>query len=88
MGVVPQAQFANVKPAIDATIASFREMPASEADAIQNHRVEFHAVRNGDTWESLAAASGGAVKPATLAIINGEPAGSQPRPGSRIRTVR
>jgi predicted Zn-dependent protease len=88
MGVVPQAQFANVKPAIDATIASFREMPASEADAIQNHRVEFHAVRNGDTWESLAAASGGAVKPATLAIINGEPAGSEPRPGSRIRTVR
>jgi predicted Zn-dependent protease len=88
MGVVSQAQFGNVKPAIDATIASFREMPASEADAIQNRRVAFYSVKSGDTWESIAAASGGAVKPATLAIINGEPTASQPRPGSRIRTVR
>lgn len=88
MGVTSEAQFENVRPAIDATIASFRELPASEANAIQNHRVEFYSVRNGDTWASIATATGNAIKPATLAIINGEAEASLPRPGSRIRTVR
>lgn len=88
MGVAAQAQFNNVRPAIDATIASFRELTASEANAIQNRRVEFYAVRNGDSWDSLAAAGGNVVKPATLAIINGATAATPPRPGSRIRTVR
>jgi predicted Zn-dependent protease len=88
MGVAAQAKFDDVRPAIDATIASFRELPASEANAIQNRRIEFYAVKNGDTWESVAAAGGNVVKPATLAIINGTTAATPPRPGSRIRTVR
>jgi predicted Zn-dependent protease len=88
MGVAAQDRFNNVRPAIDATIASFRELTAAEANAIQNRRIEFYSVRNGDTWESLAAAGGNVVKPATLALINGQAAGSQPAPGSRVRTVR
>lgn len=88
LGVAAQAQFNNVRPAVGATIASFRELTASEANAIQNRRIEFYSVRDGDTWASLAAASGNVVKAGTLAIINGQTAGSQPRPGSRIRTVR
>lgn len=88
LGVAAQAQFNNVRPAVDATIASFRELSVSEANAIQNRRIEFYSVKDGDTWTSLAAAGGNVVKPATLAIINGQPPGSQPRPGSRIRTVR
>ena len=88
LGAASQAQFNNVRPAVDLTIASFRELSASEANAIQNRRVEFYAVKAGDTWESIAAAGGNVVKPATLAIINGQAAASQPRPGSRVRTVR
>jgi len=60
----------------------------AEANAIQNRRVEFYAVRAGDTWESIAAAGGNVVKPATLAIINGQAVSTAPRPGSRVRTVR
>lgn len=88
MGVSAEAQFNNVRPAVDATIASFRELSLSEANAIQNRRVEFYAVRAGDTWESIAAAGGNVVKPATLAIINGQAVSTPPRPGSRVRTVR
>ncbi|TAK19030.1 MAG: hypothetical protein EPO35_00615 [Acidobacteria bacterium] len=88
LGVAPEAQFSNVRPAADATIESFRELSQSEANAIQNRRIEFVTVRNGDTWVSIAAAGGNVVKPTTLAIINGEAPASQPRPGSRVRTVR
>jgi predicted Zn-dependent protease len=77
-----------VRPAADATIASFRQLTQAEADAIQNRRVDFVSVKNGDTWTSLAAASGNVVKPSTLAIINGESPNSTPRPGSRVRVVR
>ena len=88
LGAASQAQFNNVRPAVDATIASFRELSVSEANAIQNRHIEFYSVRNGETWASLAAAGGNEVKPATLAIINGQAAASRPRPGSRVRTVR
>lgn len=88
LGVAAQAQFNNVRPAIDATIASFRELSANEASAIQNRRVEFYAVKAGDTWESIAAARGNIVKSGTLAIINGQTPASPPRPATRVRTVR
>jgi predicted Zn-dependent protease len=87
-GIAEQSKFNDVRPAADATIASFRELSASEANAIQNRKVEFVSVKSGDTWASLAAAGGNVVKPATLAIINGMDPGTQPRPGSRVRTVR
>jgi predicted Zn-dependent protease len=87
-GIAEASQFSNVRPAADATISSFRELSASEANAIQNRKVEFVSVKNGDTWTSLAAAGGNVVKPSTLAIINGMDPGTQPRPGSRVRTVR
>ena len=44
-------------------------------------------VSPGDTWESIARASGGAIKPANLAIMNGGSLDTQPRPGDRIRIV-
>jgi predicted Zn-dependent protease len=88
LGLAPANQFNNVRPAADATIASFRQLTQAEADAIQNRRVDFVSVKNGDTWASLAAASGNLVKPSTLAIINGEAPNSTPRPGSRVRVVR
>jgi predicted Zn-dependent protease len=88
MGVAEAARFDDVRPAVDATIASFRELSPAEANAIQNRRVEFYSVRNGDTWASIAAAGGNVVKPATLAIINGQAPETPPRPGSRARTVR
>ena len=44
-------------------------------------------MRAGDTWQSIAERSGGAIKPATLAVMNNAAPGSQPQPGSRIKIV-
>lgn len=70
------------------TIQSFRALSAQEADRIQPNRVDYYVARQGDSWESIArTVSGGAVGPATLAIMNGREPGSQPRAGERLRVI-
>jgi predicted Zn-dependent protease len=49
--------------------------------------VDLYVVRGGDTWLSIAERSGGAVTPATLAVMNNATPGSQPQPGARIKIV-
>jgi hypothetical protein len=44
-------------------------------------------VRPGDSWQSIAERSGGVIKPATLAVMNGAEPNSQPMVGSRIKIV-
>jgi predicted Zn-dependent protease len=70
-----------------ATIQSFRQLSAQEAERIQPSRLGWHVVRSGDTWESLARQGGGAIKASSLAIMNGSDPSSAPRAGSRIRVV-
>ena len=86
-GLVAPAGFAQADGGFTAAIRSFRPLTAAEADAIRPSRVDFYIVRAGDTWTSLAERSGGAVKPRTLAVMNGVAPDSEPRVGARIRIV-
>ena len=69
------------------SIRSFRRLSAAEAENIRPDRVDLYVVRAGDTWQSIADRSGGAVKPATLAVMNNVSPSSQPTPGTRIKIV-
>jgi predicted Zn-dependent protease len=44
-------------------------------------------VRPGDTWQSLAGRSGGAVTAAALAAMNQADGGAQPQAGAQIKVV-
>jgi predicted Zn-dependent protease len=86
-GLASPNDFNRVDQAFDATILSFRPLRGAEAEAIQPNRVDFYVVRGGDSWQSIAGRSDGAVKPSTLAIMNGSDPSSTPRAGERIRVV-
>ncbi len=86
-GLAPPNQFQGVQQQFISSIRSFRELSASEAASIRPNRIDLYTVRGGETWESIAERSGGAVKPSTLAIMNNYEPNQQPRPGDRIRMV-
>jgi predicted Zn-dependent protease len=86
-GLVAPAGFAQADGVFTAAIRSFRPLTAAEAGAIRPTRVDFHVVREGDTWASLAGRSGGAVMPRTLAVMNGVSPDSEPRVGARVKIV-
>ena len=86
-GLVPPNAFQQADRAFLASIRSFRRLSAEEAEDIRPDRVDLYVVRGGDTWLSIAERSGGAVKPATLAVMNNATPGSQPQPGARIKIV-
>lgn len=89
VGLATAAEFPRADRGFTAAIQSFRQLSQQEADRIQPKRLDFHMVRSGDTWESIARQSGGTngVKPATLAIMNGSEPATAPRAGARIRIV-
>jgi predicted Zn-dependent protease len=86
-GFVAPNAFRQSDNAFVGTIRSFRRLSAAEAETIRPDRVDFYVVRAGDTWQSIAERSGGAVKPASLAIMNNAAPNSQPAVGSRIKIV-
>jgi predicted Zn-dependent protease len=86
-GLVPQSAFRQADAALSSSIRSFRRLSEEEAANIHPDRVDLYVVRAGDTWQSIAERSGGAVKPATLAVMNNTSPSSQPMPGSRIKIV-
>ena len=87
-GIAPSARFNSAQATFDTAIRSFRALSQAEADRLQPNRVDFHVVRAGETWESIAAGpSGGSVRAASLAIMNGADPATQPRAGLRIRIV-
>jgi len=86
-GLVPPAQFRQADPLVLGSIRSFRPLSASEAENIRPLRVDLYVVRAGDTWASIAERSSGAIKPATLAVMNDAAPNSQPQPGARIKIV-
>lgn len=88
VGLAVAEQFSGVESAISRSINSFRPLSQQEADRVQPDRVRFHVVRAGDTWDSIARlVTGGGVKAATLAIMNGREPGAALRVGERIRIV-
>ena len=55
---------------------------------MQPNRVDFHVVRPGDSWQSIAVREGkNIVNAATLAIMNDREVNVQPQPGDRIKVV-
>jgi predicted Zn-dependent protease len=86
-GIVAPDLFQQADPAFTSTIRSFRQLSSAEAEAIRPYRVDLYVVRQGDTWAGLAERSGGNIKPATLAIMNGSNPGSAPAVGTRIKIV-
>ena len=69
------------------SIRSFKPLTADEAAAVRPNRIDIYVVREGDSWQSIADRSGGVIKPATLAVMNGAEPNSQPMVGSRIKIV-
>ena len=70
-----------------ASIRTFRPLTAAEAEAVHPNRIDLYLVRAGDSWQSIAERSGGVIKPATLAVMNGAEPSSQPTVGKRIKIV-
>lgn len=88
VGVGARESFPRVERAIEDSQRSFRALSRAEAREIGPNRIDFHTVREGDTWQSIAQhAGGGIVKASTLAIMNGFPPAEQPRAGDRIKIV-
>jgi predicted Zn-dependent protease len=87
-GVAPSADFGRASSTFTSAIQTFRALSRAEADAVQPARIDFHVVRPGETWESIARRSGsGSIGPGTLAIMNGSDAPTPPQVGRRIRVV-
>jgi predicted Zn-dependent protease len=86
-GLVSQRVFEQADGAFSTAIRSFRPLSAAEAEEIRPNRLDFYVVRAGDTWASIAERGGGAIKPETLAVMNGATPASAPQVGSRIKIV-
>jgi predicted Zn-dependent protease len=86
-GIVSPPLFQQVDPAFGSTLRSFRQLSVADAEAIRPYRIDLYVVREGDSWAGLAERSGGNVKPAALAIMNGSNPASTPPVGARIKIV-
>ncbi len=86
-GLAPANQFNGAQNQFLSSIRSFRQLSQQEAASIRPNRIDLHTVRNGETWQSIAARSGGIVKPDTLAIMNNYEPKQPPRAGDRIKIV-
>jgi predicted Zn-dependent protease len=86
-GLAPSGEYGSVSAAFSRAIQSFRPLSAAEADRLQPDRIQLYTARPGDTWAALARRSGGQVRPAALAIMNGSDPAAAPRPGDRLRLV-
>jgi predicted Zn-dependent protease len=87
-GLAPQQLFQRVQEELDSAVGSFRPLSAQEAANLQPNRVDLYTVRDGDSWESIAAKAGeGTIKPSTLAIMNHQDPSQPPERGTRIKIV-
>ncbi len=88
-GLAPAQYFTQAEPAFSSTLRSFRPLAANEARDIRPNVVQLYTVREGDTWQRIAAGPGREIVPAgTLAVLNGKGAEEQPRAGDRIKIVQ
>lgn len=86
-GLSPPQVYRQAEQVFARAIESFHQISAAEAAAIKPNRVQVYTARAGDTWQSLAARGGDAVKPATLAIMNDHDPAEAPRAGERLKIV-
>jgi predicted Zn-dependent protease len=87
-GFAPEAEFERVDREIHPAVQTFRQLTPAEAANVRPNRLEFYVVRQGDSWQSIAARQGkGYVNAATLAIMNDREVNVQPQPGDRVKIV-
>jgi predicted Zn-dependent protease len=87
-GFAPETEFEQVDKEIAPSLQTFRQLSAAEASRIRPNRIDFHVVRSGDSWQSIAAREGRSfVNAATLAIMNDREIHVQPTPGERVKIV-
>lgn len=87
-GFAPEKDFALVDRDIQPALRTFRQLSVAEAANVRPNRVEFYVVRQGDSWQSIAARQGkNFVNAATLAIMNDREVNIQPQPGERVKIV-
>ncbi len=87
-GLAGTNSYRQLQQAVDASVRSFQPITAAEAERIRPDVLEIYTVRQGDTWESIAAGAGRKQVPAsTLAVINGFAPEERPQPGDRLKIV-
>jgi predicted Zn-dependent protease len=87
-GVATPQQFNAANDTFARSIGTFRTLSAQEADRIQPSRIDFHTVRSGESWSSIASGpADGIIDASALAIMNGRSPDQGPRAGERIRIV-
>jgi predicted Zn-dependent protease len=87
-GFAPEKEFEQVDKDILSSVQTFRQLSAAEASRIQPNRIDFHVVKAGDSWQSIAARQGKSfISAATLAIMNDREVSVQPQAGDRIKIV-
>jgi predicted Zn-dependent protease len=88
-GLAATNNYRQLQQAVDASVRSFQPLSAGEAERIRPSVLEIYTVRQGDTWDSIAAGAGRKLVPAaTLAVINGFSPQERPQPGDRIKIVK
>jgi predicted Zn-dependent protease len=85
-GFAPEPEFPRIDSDVAAAIQSYRPLTQREADQIRPNRLAFYVVREGDSWQSIAA-RGGLARAIDLAIMNNHAVNEQPKPGVRIKIV-
>jgi predicted Zn-dependent protease len=87
-GFAPEKDFDLVDRDIQPSLQTFRQLSVAEASNVRPNRIEFYTVRQGDSWQSIAARQGkNFVNAATLAIMNDREVSVQPQPGDRVKIV-
>jgi predicted Zn-dependent protease len=87
VGMAPANAYSAAADEFSRSIRTFRAISGNEAANVRPNRVDLYTVRRGDTWQSIAQRSDGAVTPATLAIMNNSAANEAPRVGDRVKIV-
>lgn len=87
-GFAPTTEFAVVDRDFKLAFDTFRQLTTQEASNLRPNRLDFYTVRQGDSWQSIAARQGkGYVNAATLAIMNDREVSVQPNAGDRVKIV-
>jgi predicted Zn-dependent protease len=87
-GFAPEKEFDLVDRDIQPALKTFRHLTPVEASNVRPNRIQFYTVRQGDSWQSIAARQGkNYVNAATLAIMNDREVSAQPQSGERIKII-
>jgi len=87
-GFAPEKEFPQVDKEITPALQSFRYLTPQEAANVRPNRLRFYTVKQGDSWQSIAARQGhNFVNAATLAIMNDHEVSVQPQAGDRIKII-